>query len=67
MIELNKGLDEEKNDDDVAYDIIALYKEKSAEEKIAELNSQMQKAIEEQNFEQAAVLRDEIKSLKGEN
>ena len=42
-------------------------KEKSAEEKIAELNSQMQKAIEEQNFEQAAVLRDEIKKLKGEN
>jgi protein-arginine kinase activator protein McsA len=42
-------------------------KEKTAEEKIAELNLQMQKAIEEQNFEQAAVLRDEIKSLKGEN
>ncbi len=45
----------------------AVPKEKSAEEKIAELNSQMQKAIEEQNFEQAAVLRDEIKKLKGEN
>ena len=42
-------------------------KEKTPEEKIAELNIQMQKAIEEQNFEQAAVLRDEIKSLKGEN
>ena len=42
-------------------------KEKTAEDKIAELNLQMQKAIEEQNFEQAAVLRDEIKSLKGEN
>ena len=45
----------------------AVPKEKSAEEKIEELNSQMQKAIEEQNFEQAAVLRDEIKKLKGEN
>ena len=42
-------------------------KEKTTEEKIAELSAQMQKAIEEQNFEQAAVLRDEIKKLKGEN
>lgn len=42
-------------------------KEKTTEEKIEELDSQMQKAISEQNFEQAAVLRDEIKKLKGEN
>lgn len=42
-------------------------KEKTNEEKISELNTQMKKAIEEQNFEQAAVLRDEIKKLKGEN
>ncbi len=42
-------------------------KEKTAEEKIGNLKVQMEKAIAEQNFEQAAVLRDEIKKLKGEN
>ncbi len=42
-------------------------KEKTAEEKIESLKQDMQKAINEQNFEQAAVLRDEIKKLKGEN
>ena len=39
-------------------------KEKTAEEKIADLQKEMQKAIEEQNFERAAVIRDEIKKLK---
>ncbi len=42
-------------------------KEKTPEEKIAELQTLMKKAIEEQNFEQAAILRDEIKKMKGEN
>lgn len=42
-------------------------KEVPAADKIAELEQQMQKAIDEQNFEQAAILRDEIKKLKGEN
>ncbi len=42
-------------------------KEKTAEEKIEDLQKDMQKAIEEQNFEQAAIIRDEIKKLKGEN
>lgn len=41
--------------------------EKTAEEKIADLQNLMQKAIDEQNFEQAAILRDEIKKMKGEN
>lgn len=39
--------------------------EKTAEEKIAELESEMKNAIDCQNFEQAAVLRDKIKELKG--
>lgn len=39
-------------------------REKTPEEKIADLQSQMQKEIESQNFEQAAVIRDEIKKLK---
>ena len=39
-------------------------REKTAEEKIADLQKEMQKAIEEQNFERAAVIRDEIKKLK---
>lgn len=39
-------------------------KEKTTEEKIAELQSEMQKAIETQNFEQAAIIRDSIKELK---
>ncbi len=42
-------------------------KEKTAEEKIADLQKEMTKAIETENFEQAAILRDEIKKLKGEN
>ena len=42
-------------------------KEPTVQEKIATLEEQMKKAIDEQNFEQAAVLRDEIKKLKGEN
>ena len=42
-------------------------KEPTLQEKIAVLEEQMKKAIDEQNFEQAAVLRDEIKKLKGEN
>ncbi len=40
--------------------------EPTTEEKIATLQAEMQKAIEAQNFEQAAVLRDNIKALKGE-
>lgn len=40
-------------------------KELSVEEKIEKLESEMQKAVEAQNFEQAATLRDEIKELKG--
>ncbi len=42
-------------------------KEKTAEEKIADLQKEMTKAIETENFERAAILRDEIKKLKGEN
>ncbi|MBQ8504612.1 MAG: UvrB/UvrC motif-containing protein [Clostridia bacterium] len=42
-------------------------KEKTTEEKIADLQKDMQKAIDEQNFEQAAIIRDEIKKMKGEN
>ncbi len=45
----------------------AVPKEKTAEEKIADMQNEMSKAIEEQNFERAAILRDEIKKLKGEN
>ncbi len=41
-------------------------KEKTPEEKIAELQQQMDKAVRDQNFEQAAIIRDEIKKLKGE-
>lgn len=40
-------------------------KELSAEDKIKELEAQMQKAVDAQNFEQAAALRDEIKELRG--
>ncbi len=40
---------------------------KTTEEKIADLHKDMQKAIDMQNFEQAAVIRDEIKKLKGEH
>lgn len=40
-------------------------KEISKEDKIKDLEKQMQRAVEEQNFEQAAALRDEIKELKG--
>ena len=36
------------------------------EDKLADLQKQMQQAIESQNFEQAAVLRDAIKALKEE-
>ena len=38
--------------------------EESTEDKIAELQNQMQKAIETQDFELAAKLRDQIKELK---
>lgn len=41
-------------------------KELSTEEKIEKLQTEMKKAIDSQNFEQAAVIRDEIKELKGE-
>ena len=40
--------------------------EKTKEEKIEDLQKEMQKAIEEQNFETAAIIRDEIKKLKEE-
>lgn len=42
-------------------------KEKTKDEIISELEKDMQKAVNEQNFEQAAIIRDEIKKLKGEN
>ena len=42
-------------------------KEKTKQEIIADLEKDMQKAVNEQNFEQAAIIRDEIKKLKGEN
>lgn len=38
----------------------------SKEDKLTDLQTQMQQAIESQNFEQAAVLRDAIKALKEE-
>ena len=41
-------------------------KEKTKEEIIAELKEEMQKAIEEQNFERAAEIRDSIKELEAE-
>ncbi|MBQ5969957.1 MAG: UvrB/UvrC motif-containing protein [Clostridia bacterium] len=41
--------------------------EPTTEEKIRRLQADMQKAIDCQNFEQAAVLRDNIKALRGEN
>lgn len=40
--------------------------EPTAEDKIEELNAQMQKAVEAQDFELAAKLRDQIKELKKE-
>lgn len=40
-------------------------KEMTAEEKIEQLQQEMQKAIEAQNFEQAAIIRDNINELKG--
>ena len=45
---------------------IQVTKEKTKEEKIEDLNKEMQKAIQEQNFETAAIIRDEIKKLKEE-
>ena len=39
-------------------------KPQTAEDKIAALQKEMQTAIDTQNFEQAAVLRDQIKALK---
>ncbi len=39
--------------------------EKTASEKIEELQAQMQQAVAEQNFELAAKIRDEIKALEG--
>ena len=42
-------------------------KEKTPEEKLEELNREMEKAVAEQNFERAAIIRDEIKKMKGEN
>ncbi len=41
-------------------------KEKTKEELIAEMKAEMQTAIEEQNFERAAELRDKIKETEGE-
>ena len=41
-------------------------KTQTAEQQIAALQQEMQKAIDSQNFEQAAVLRDKIKELKGD-
>lgn len=41
-------------------------KPETAKDKIAALEAEMKKAIEAQNFEQAAVLRDKIKELKEE-
>ena len=38
----------------------------TTEEQIEKLQKEMQVAVENQNFEQAAVLRDNIKALKGE-
>lgn len=40
--------------------------QKTTEEKIEELQKEMQLAIERQDFERAAVIRDNIKALKGE-
>ena len=37
----------------------------SAKRKIEELNLKMQKVVAEQNFEEAAVIRDEINKIKG--
>lgn len=42
-------------------------RETTAEDKISALEKEMAKAIETQNFERAAVIRDELKQLKGEN
>ena len=42
-------------------------KEKNPQDKIADLEKEMAKAVETQNFERAAAIRDEIKQLKGEN
>lgn len=41
-------------------------KEETKEEKIAKLKAQMDEAVAVQEFEQAAKLRDEIKSLESE-
>ena len=41
-------------------------KEETTEEKIAKLKNKLQKAIEEQEFEFAAQLRDEIKAFESE-
>lgn len=50
----------------VIHETVEEEKVKTTDEIIAEKNIELQKAIEEQNFEQAAVLRDEIKALKEE-
>lgn len=42
-------------------------KEKTLEEKIADLQKDMDSAVAQQNFERAAIIRDEIKKMKGEN
>lgn len=42
-------------------------KELTAEEKLQQLEDELNKAVAEQNFEQAAIIRDKIKELKGEN
>ncbi|MGN1418356.1 MAG: UvrB/UvrC motif-containing protein, partial [Acutalibacteraceae bacterium] len=44
----------------------AKVKEKTKEEIIAEKEAEMKKAVESQNFEQAAIIRDEIKKLREE-
>ena len=48
-------------------DIKPEIKEKTAQEKIAELQKDMDSAVAQQNFERAAIIRDEIKKMKGEN
>ena len=39
----------------------------TVQDKIARLKSELEKAVAEQNFEQAATLRDEIKRLESED
>ena len=52
--------------DTLGYSVLT-YQVKVWSTKIADLQKEMGKAVEEQNFERAAIIRDEIKKLKGEN